>query len=120
MRRDIAFLEDMISACHELQGMVELNSKESVIEDRQLNYAVLFGLTIIGEAASRITPELKALHPEIDWNRARGMRNRVVHGYFGLDWEIVWGTLVDVLPQLHEQLKVVHTAELRREQEQNS
>lgn len=100
--------------------MVEKHSKEAIIGDRQLNYAVLFGLTIIGEAASRITPELRALHPEIDWNRARGMRNRVVHAYFGLDWEIVWGTLIDVLPQLHEQLRVVHAAELLREQERGS
>jgi uncharacterized protein with HEPN domain len=48
------------------------------------------------------------------------MRNRVVHAYFGLDWEIVWATLIDVLPQLHEQLRVVHAAEVLREEERGS
>ena len=64
----------------------------------------------IGEAAARTVNECKefaAAHPEIPWAQMRGMRNRMVHGYFDVDLNIVWDTVHSSLPQLESQLRTV-------------
>jgi uncharacterized protein with HEPN domain len=52
--------------------------------------AVIRNFEIIGEAGNRLPEDFKETHPEIDWHRIRGFRNRIVHDYFGIDYSIVW------------------------------
>jgi uncharacterized protein with HEPN domain len=61
-------------------------------------------LTIIGEAAKMVSPELRAEHPEIPWRKAAGMRDKIVHHYFGVDYEAVFLTLRDDLPVLKREI----------------
>lgn len=61
-------------------------------------------LTIIGEAAKMVSPELRAEHPEIPWREAAGMRDKIVHHYFGVDYEAVFLTLRDDLPVLKREI----------------
>jgi uncharacterized protein with HEPN domain len=60
---------------------------------------------VIGEAAAHIPDDVAEAHPEIAWNLMRGMRNRLVHDYFGMDPEIIWDTVQNDLPPLVEPLK---------------
>lgn len=65
-------------------------------------------LTVIGEAAVRIqkeAPEFLAAHSQIPWRQMRGIRNKVVHDYFDLAWDVVWDTVKQDLPPLLEQIK---------------
>ncbi|MEO7540008.1 MAG: HepT-like ribonuclease domain-containing protein [Pyrinomonadaceae bacterium] len=62
--------------------------------------AVARNFEIIGEAANRLSDEFKSGHPEIDWDRIRGFRNRIVHDYFGIDLAIVWNIAQNFLPKL--------------------
>jgi len=66
--------------------------------------AVIRNFEIIGEAANRLPTEFKDAHPDIDWHRIRGFRNRIVHDYFGIDYEIVWTVKETFLPDLISRL----------------
>jgi uncharacterized protein with HEPN domain len=71
--------------------------------------AVIRNFEIIGEAANRLPAEFKDLHADIDWQRIRGFRNRIVHDYFGIDYKIVWLVKESFLPDLISRLKLLDT-----------
>ena len=62
--------------------------------------AVVWNLTMIGEAARHVPAEVESAYPEIPWTKIRGMRNHIVHGYDVIDWEIVWTVVYEDLPPL--------------------
>ncbi len=66
--------------------------------------AVLQKLSVIGEAAARVSEETRTAHPEVPWNQARGMRNLLIHAYFSVDWDVVWTTATDSVPRLAGQI----------------
>ena len=67
--------------------------------------AVVRNFEIIGEAANRIDPDFRMKNPEIEWERIRGFRNRIVHDYFGIDYEIVWSIIENDLNGLKTNLE---------------
>ena len=66
--------------------------------------AVVHQLTVIGEAVARLSPDVKDQHPEIPWTDIKGLRNVVVHNYFGIDWAEVWSAASTDVPVLRSQL----------------
>ncbi len=68
-------------------------------------------LSLIGEAAARVSEETRRAHPDIPWHQARGVRNLLVHAYFSVDWDIVWTTAVESVPKLAEQVGALIRAE---------
>jgi uncharacterized protein with HEPN domain len=77
-------------------------------QNEQAQDAIVRTLTVIGEAAVRIqkaAPEFVAAHPELPWSPMRGIRNKVVHDYFDVAWDVVWDTVKQDLPPLLEQVK---------------
>ena len=75
----------------------------SLIQD-----AVLRNIELIGEAASRIPDEFRQAHPEISWRLIVAMRNQLIHGYLGIDLDIVWDVITIELPTLLKQLKTIN------------
>jgi len=73
---------------------------EKLIHDKFTQHCVQKSLEIIGEAAKNISDEEKARCPQISWHELTGMRNKLTHEYFGINWEIVWNVLVNDIPQL--------------------
>ncbi len=73
---------------------------QELMTDKILSRACLKSLEIIGEASRNISEDLKKAHPEIPWRQMTGMRNKLVHHYFGVDWEIVDDVLKNELPGL--------------------
>jgi uncharacterized protein with HEPN domain len=78
---------------------------ETLMADEVLRRACVKSLEIIGEASKNISDDLKKAHPEIPWRQMIGMRNKLVHHYFGVDWEIVNDALKNELPEI--KLKLV-------------
>ena len=78
---------------------------EQFESSRLQQYAVLKAIEIIGEAAAHISLETKNSHPDLPWTEIIGMRNRLVHGYFEVDIERVWGTVRNDLPRLISQIE---------------
>jgi len=82
-------------------------SKATFLKDKKTQQAVIYNILIIGEAASKIIaayPEFAESHPEIPWREMRGIRNRMAHGYYELDLDIVWETVTRNLSALSEQI----------------
>lgn len=78
---------------------------EDFTRDSKTVDAVIRNFEIIGEAANRLPEEFKDRYADIDWQRIRGFRNRIVHDYFGIDYSIVWLIKETFLPQMTAQLK---------------
>lgn len=77
------------------------------LEDVKTQSAVLYQIQIIGEACSHVSERLRSAHPEVPWRDIVGMRNNLVHEYFGVDLMLVWTTVVDDLPTLENQMDAV-------------
>jgi uncharacterized protein with HEPN domain len=86
-------------ACSYVDGM----NKEQFLADTKTQQAVIMNLVIIGEAATRMLSahaEFLEAHPDVQWKSMKGMRNRIAHGYFETNFDIVWQTVQTALPDL--------------------
>lgn len=93
-------------ACAFAAGM----DKAEFLTDKRTQQAVIMSLVIIGEAATKVMDchaEFALIHASVPWRSMRGMRNRVAHGYFDINLEVVWETVRTALPQLLQQLPAV-------------
>jgi len=77
---------------------------QDLMKDKVLSRACLKSLEIIGEASRNISEDLKMAHPEVPWRQMTGLRNKLVHHYFGVDWEIVDDVLKNELPGLRQDI----------------
>jgi len=79
-------------------------SKEEFFDNKEKQYAVLRALEIIGEATKKLSREMKAEYPEIQWSDIAGMRDKLIHQYFGVNLDLVWETVKKNLPELENQV----------------
>lgn len=97
------WIEQLLEAARDACRYVDGLDFAAFEGDKRTQQAVVLNLLLIGEVASRIaesTPGFIAAHPEIPWAAMRGMRNRIAHGYFELDIEVVWDTVRNAVPEL--------------------
>ena len=99
MRRDEAFLLDMLIAARDARSFASEVSRDEFDTSRLHQQAIVKALETIGEAAARVSEQTRAAYPAIPWAEIAGMRNRLVHGYFEIDLDKVWDTVQnDVVP----------------------
>ena len=104
------FLNDMVMACRSIMRFVEGMTLESYLADEKTRYAVLRGYEILGEAVRHVPESLKSANPEIPWVTMAAVRNRVVHGYFGIDDSILFATIQQDLRPLLPRLEALARA----------
>ena len=90
-----------------LEDICRTHTTDEIIDNRILRYCVQKSLEIIGEAANRISDETKNTYPDIAWRDIIGMRNKLTHGYFGIDWNIVCSVLTNDIPALKTQIESI-------------
>lgn len=98
------YLDHMQQAATDACTFVEGLAREDFLEDKRTQQAVIMSLIIIGEAATKVMDnyaEFTAIHTQVPW---RGMRNRIAHGYFDINLDVVWDTVQTALPELLKQL----------------
>jgi uncharacterized protein with HEPN domain len=93
-------LRDIIDAIQKVERYTRGMSPEAFAADDRTIDAVVRNLTVLGEASRHVPSAVEARHPEVPWAKMRGIRNVVVHEYFGVDAEILWRTARDDLPPL--------------------
>jgi uncharacterized protein with HEPN domain len=104
------YLDHMQQAAEDACGFTEGLSKRDFIADKRTQQAVVMSLIIIGEAAMKVMdqhPEFASKHTGIPWRSMRGMRNRIAHGYFEINFDVVWDTVRTALPDLLRQLSAL-------------
>ena len=106
MRDDHARLEDILQA---IRSIARYASRGRLVFDRDqlVQSWMVYHLTLIGEAAARLSPEVRDRHPEIPWPRVIGMRNILIHGYFSIDLEEVWVTVESRVPVLQRHIEAI-------------
>jgi uncharacterized protein with HEPN domain len=107
------YIDHIQQAATEACSFVEGLAKEDFLEDKRTQQAVIMSIIIAGEAATKVAgrwPEFVQAHPEVSWRSMRNMRNRIAHGYFDIDLDVVWDTVQISLPALLQQLPAVRQA----------
>ncbi len=97
----------MVVAATQACEYTESRKREDLLTDSMLLHALVRVIEIIGEAARHVSDELKLNNPEIAWVDIIGMRNRLVHVYFCVDYDVVWDTATLYVPELLNQLKKI-------------
>jgi uncharacterized protein with HEPN domain len=103
--RDDIVLRDIVNAAQQIAMFVEGFEENTFIEDWKTRSAVLYQLTVIGEAVKRLSGEFRSSHPQIPWSLMAGMRDHLIHSYDLVDWDEVWNTAVTDLPSLLQKIK---------------
>ncbi len=105
MKSDAEFLRHILDEIKFAVGETKGMSFDDFIKNETLKRACTRSLEIIGEAAKNLSPDLRKHHKEIDWKKIAGMRDKVIHFYFGVNWDIVWDVIGNRLPALKVQIE---------------
>ena len=103
-RTDRDLLGDILEVIRRAEVYVACQSYEEFLTDTKTQDAVIRTLEIVGEATKRLSPELRASRSEIPWKNMAGLRDRLIHDYFGVNIDIVWQIVRDELPLLAAQV----------------
>lgn len=93
-------LEDILEAAKKILSYTNGMNFDDFVNDNKTIDAVVRNFEIIGEAANRVPEDFKSDHPEIEWRRMSGLRNRIIHEYFGINYETVWKIKEENIPEL--------------------
>lgn len=107
MRDYRLFIKDIISAIESIEKFVEGMNFDEFTNDDKTSSAVIRKLEIIGEAAKNIPNFLKDKYKDIPWKNIAGMRDRLIHGYFGVDHKLVWEAIKIEIPKLKDVVKKI-------------
>jgi uncharacterized protein with HEPN domain len=103
-RSPLEFLRHILDEISYIERAIANVDQAGFLADETLKRSFVRSLEIIGEAAKKISSESKDRYGDIEWKKITGMRNRLIHDYFGVDYDIVWDVAKNKLPDLKEKI----------------
>lgn len=111
MRSEAQYLIDIVEAADAIDRFLTGVDRDAFLQDELRQSAVIQKIGVIGEAAGKISLELRGRYPDVNWPKIVGMRNLLVHGYFSIKLTIVWTTASQAVPQLRTQIAEILSQE---------
>jgi uncharacterized protein with HEPN domain len=105
MRSPLLYLSEMLDAARAIKDFVQGMEKETFLKDEKTRSAVAHQLLILGEASKAIPADIKSRAPNLDWRGMAGMRDRLIHAYFNVDYDLVWDTAKNRVPMVEKGLE---------------
>lgn len=100
MRDSTLYLKDILDAMEAIESFVEGMDLDEFQRDDKTSSAVIRKFEIIGEATKNLPDGVKNKNPDLPWREMAGMRDKLIHFYFGVKYDLVWHTIKDVIPQI--------------------
>ena len=116
MRRTVLhFLDDIEAALDRILKYTRGLTREAFLANPVVRDAVAWNFEVIGEAVKNLPDDLKARYPAVEWRKIAGLRDAMVHGYFRIDYEVLWGIIEDDVPHFHNRIRDILIEEELRE-----
>ncbi len=100
----LAYLRHILNETQYLVEQIQGLDREEFLRDETLRRAFVRSLEVIGEATKQLPDDLKKRYGNVEWRAMAGMRDRLIHGYFGVDYEVVWDAVTNNVPVLHQEI----------------
>lgn len=98
MRESRLLLSDILQAAEDIRNFTLGMSREVFVADEKTRSAVLYKFAVMGEATKLLPDQVRAEYPDIPWRSIAGLRDKVIHGYIGVDYELLWETIDKKIP----------------------
>jgi uncharacterized protein with HEPN domain len=106
-RSELEYLRHILDEIQYIEKAITELEKTDFLGDETLKRSFVRSIEIIGEAAKKTTEDFRSKHPDIEWKKIAGMRDRLIHDYFGVDYQIVWDVAKNKLPQLKKKISQI-------------
>ncbi len=106
-RRDADYLRDIVEAMERILAYTAGMSQEQFLNDTRTQDAVLRNIEVIGEAVKKLSENVRTAHPDVPWRAMAGMRDKVIHHYFGVNYDVVWKVATEDIPGLLSRLREI-------------
>ena len=105
MRSPLLYLSEMLGAARTIKDFTQNMEKETFLKDEKTRSAVAHQLMILGETSKAVPADIKLRAPNLDWRGMAGMRDRLIHAYFNVDYDLVWDTAENRVPAVEKGLE---------------
>ena len=108
MKDSRVYLIHILDEIHLIRSVCETLTYEEFKSDKAKEHTITRALEIIGEAAKNLPEEVTREHPEIPWKFMAGLRDKIIHGYFAINYDIVWDVITQKIPELEPKIRAIY------------